>query len=136
MTTINCAFYGSLRRPMYNYNRIIRKFGSDSMSYIKTVSIPGYTMYAINSEYPGIKEADLNKRIVIDLFKVSKEAYNCIKEMEQLAGFYEDSINVSGEDYSLFPYGYSTEKEFRVECGDWIKFVNLEKNIKNDNSCY
>lgn len=134
---VKCAFYGSLRRPMYNYTRLVNRHSIMDFKYLLTTTIPGWDMYDINSVYPGIKAAKPDRRITVDIFDISAEAYQDIYDMESGANFYEDEIIVkSGErPIIIFPYAGEVIEESRILCGD---FVLYEKNVlkKTQNNAY
>lgn len=120
---IKCVFYGSLRKPMYNYNKLRMLYGLDSMQYIKTTPTCGYEMYTLGS-YPAIKESSQDRTIIVDLFKVNEEAYKYIQEMETGADFYEDNIIIDGEEYSIFPYAGRVNEHNLIVYGDWVRYSN------------
>lgn len=118
--TIRCAFYGSLRRPMYNYERFIQAYGKESILYKKTIILQGYELYDLGP-YPGIKNAESSKTIVVDLFDVGKEVYDRIYSMETGANFYEDDVMIDNISYKIFPYLGKTYEYNLIESGDWLK---------------
>lgn len=128
MTRTRCAFYGSLRRPMYNYRRMRLTFGIDSMNYLKTINLNGFEMYLVNPQYPGIIHSDIDKSIVVDLFDIDEDAFFQIKQMEESAGYYEDDIIVDGKKCVIFPYALSTDANELIKSGDWLEFVNRQTN--------
>lgn len=132
---IKCAFYGSLRKPMYNYIKFLQTYGQQSMFYKKTITIDGYELYDLGS-YPGIKDAKPSKKIVVDLFEISEDVYNSIHDMEIQAGFYEDDIIVDEFSYKIFPYAGRICERSLVISGDWVKEhynLNKAKLRQNDN---
>lgn len=135
----NCAFYGSLRRPMYNWKRMIERFGKDSMQYLRTVNLYGYEMYSVNSSYPAILDSSKDHRIVVDLFRVTEPVYNAIRIMEIGAGYYEDFVEFETQEYVIFPYSLKLYEENLIPSGDWVKFVNEQnddvilKALKSEN---
>lgn len=136
-----CAFYGTLRKPMYNYVKLTNLFGLPSMRYKSTVSIPCFEMYLIHTAYPGVKESSKDKRITVDLFDVNYGAYDYIKTMEENAGYFEDEIKVGDETYKIFPYALKTHESQLILSGDWLKFINIQTDLniiksKNDNNAY
>lgn len=126
---VKCAFYGSLRKPMYNYERFIERFGLDSMHYKKTVKIEGYELYDLGA-YPGIQNAEKHKTIVVDLFEVTEDVYNVIYDMESGANYYEDDVFIDSGIYKIFIYLGKVSPEDLVKSGDWFSqknFSNLKK---------
>lgn len=130
---IKCCFYGSLRRPMYNYQRMINSFGKDTLLYLKTMYIKGWELYSLSGlEYPGIREAHESKTIVVDLFLVEpKIVYPSIKSMETSANFYEDEILADGNVYKIFPFAGEVKRTNLVDHGDWLLFMNENKLSKD-----
>jgi len=130
---IKCAFYGSLRRPMYNYIRMCQSFGKDSMHYKKTIKLFGYEMYILG-QYPGIKDSDRSKSIVVDLFEINQEVFDCVYRMEISSNFYEDDIKIDEHYYKIFPYAGKVNESHLVESGDWVSLLNnIEKTKKVEN---
>lgn len=128
MIKTRCAFYGSLRRPMYNFRKMVLNFGVNSMCYLRTTDIKGFEMYLVSSQYPGIKYSDPNKCIVVDLFDVDENAFFQIKQMEESAGYFEDDILIDGKKCIIFPYALNTDDCRLITSGDWLEFVNRETN--------
>lgn len=133
---IKCAFYGSLRKPMYNYSRFIKTYGLDSMRYKKTVKINGYELYNLGA-YPGIKLTEKDKTIIVDLFEVTQDVYEVIYGMESGANYYEDDVIIDDTPYKIFIYLGWVSPSSLIESGDWLSqnnFNNL-KNKTNDHIC-
>jgi gamma-glutamylcyclotransferase (GGCT)/AIG2-like uncharacterized protein YtfP len=128
MTKIRCAFYGSLRRPLYNYRKIVLAFGQNSISYLRTTDLKGFEMYLVNPLFPGIKHSDPDKSIVVDLFDVDDDPFFQIKCMEESAGYFEDDITIDGKRCIIFPYALDISKYELIKSGDWLEFLNRETN--------
>lgn len=116
-----CCFYGSLRKPLYNYQRFIKMYGRDAMIYEKTTQIPGYRLYSLG-QYPAAIQTFDQSIIAVDLFEVSDEAYNSIQYMELGAGYEEQFVNIDDSMYSIFLYDERfIENKNLIESGDWVK---------------
>jgi gamma-glutamylcyclotransferase (GGCT)/AIG2-like uncharacterized protein YtfP len=126
---IKCVFYGTLRRPDYNYQRMVNLFsyGPKSYLYIRTQRIRGFEMYDLGS-YPAIKHAEESKSIVVDIFEISDRAHNYIHCMETGAGYYEDEIYIDNFLCKIFVYKYPTNQSPVIESGDWISHRKLNPN--------
>lgn len=123
---MKCAFYGSLRKGMYNYDRFLRMFGKESMKFLETVEVSGFSLKDLSFYPAAVKEE--GSRIVVDLFEVSKQCYQTVQHMELGAGYYEDELKVQSESYKIFLMKNWSGSE-TVPGGDWVKFT--ENSIKN-----
>lgn len=130
---IKCCFYGSLRRHMYNYNRLVSTHGINQVTYIKTVKIKGWDLYNLG-DYPGIIEAGPKNTIVVDLFDIFQKVYDAVYKMESGANFYEDDVMIDGVSYRIFPYAGLVNQEDRVIDGDWFSFINKLNRERNDHA--
>lgn len=117
----NCCFYGSLRKPMYNYKRFIEYYGENSIIYKMTTKIPGFELYDISGNYPAAIKSYNDKEMVVDLFSISDSAYDSIQYMEKSAGYYEDTVCINDEFYSIFLFHKEKlQNKQPIELGDWL----------------
>lgn len=124
---IKCAFYGSLRKPDYNYRKIIRTFGYGPKLclYLKTQRIKGFEMYNLGM-FPAIKHSDENHSIVVDIFDICDNAYDYIYSMETGAGYYEDEIFIDDFLCKIFVFKRGPlNEDLLITTGDWIAHKNL-----------
>lgn len=111
--------YGSLRKGDYNFDRFLNYFGKD-FEYQETTEITGYKLYSLGA-YPFVQKTDNEKnKLIVDIIKVSEECANNIDMMERGAGYNIDTININGEECTI--YTMDREGDVLVESGDWIKF--------------
>lgn len=128
-----CCFYGSLRKPMYNYERFVIRYGIDSFKHMKTIKLKGFKLYDLNGSYPCATESFDNSEIIADLFNLSDVAYKSIKSMEQGAGYYEHSINIDDNMYVIYLMKENLiSPETLIKSGDWITYYNNKKIINDD----
>lgn len=133
---IKCVFYGSLRKPLYNYIRFLNVFGIDSIHYKRTTYIHGYELYSLG-DFPGVKNGEVQKKIVVDLFEVTEEVYDTIRDMELSSGYYEDEIDFECQIHKIFIYKGKVNESQLVESGDWLKYsidTGKYKIQKNEHS--
>lgn len=118
------AFYGSLRKGMYNYEHF-----KDGMEYIQTVEISGFQLFSLGS-YPCVIRTDDSKdKLTIDLFTVTGAMEGRIHRMEVGAGYGYDEVEVNGRTFGIYTYDHSALsrlKERRVPGGDWVKHLRPE----------
>lgn len=136
--TFECAFYGTLRDGMFNYRRLVRMFEQSSMEYLRTTTIGGYQMYNIENSYPGIRDSLKENKITVDIFRISEMAYIFIKDMEEGAGYFEDTIEIEGKSYIIFPYGGKILDDYEVvKSGNWkVYFDSMFNSILSTKSKY
>lgn len=122
MEGIKCAFYGSLRKDMYNYERFIGIYGKDSMLYIKTMTVYGLQLYDLGYYPAAIRTIDSTKSIVVDLFNVSREVFSSIQNMEINAGYCYDNLRIDGDTYAVFLYSNNKLPTYsEIISGDYYK---------------
>lgn len=123
-----CCFYGSLRKPMYNYERFVNFYGTDSMIYEITTKIPGFELYDLG-DYPAAIKTFEDTNIVVDLFSLSDECYKSIQYMESFAGYHEDTVYINDESYSIFLFQKEKLNEKKlIELGDWLMYKLTSKH--------
>ena len=128
MTMIKCAFYGTLRRPLYNHQRLVSYYTINAVKYRKTIDIPGFRMYAVHPDYPGvICTGDQKETITVDLVELSERAFDHVLSMELGAGYSEMDITIDNEKYIIFIYERSLDNCKRIEHGDFVGFVNTHR---------
>jgi len=121
---------------MYNYTKIINKHGVNSMKYIKTIKLPGFTLYDTNLGYPTAIRSFGDNIIVVDLFELDDHAFESIEYMEVNAGYEEDFVSIDDQTYSIFLFSSNQiEENFKlITSGDWIMYVNKSIFIKQLNN--
>lgn len=128
MEGIKCAFYGSLRKDMYNYERFISVYGKESMIYKKTLPVYGLELYDLGYYPAAIRTTDTKKFVIIDLFYVDREAFSAIQNMEINAGYCYDQLRIEGDTYSIFLYGDNKLPKYsEIVSGDYYKHSILNQ---------
>lgn len=123
------AFYGSLRKGQYNYERT----GLPKETYIKTVQIEGYEMYSLGA-FPLVVQSSNKKDVItVDLFAIANvDLQRGIHLMEIGAGYERITHNIDGKDYYLYVYSRANKGLQRVTSGDWAEWQ--AKLLKNQNA--
>lgn len=123
-----CCFYGSLRRPLYNYERFVKLYGNEQMQYIKTIRIPHFKLYDLGF-YPTTVRTAEDSTIVVDLFNVGETAFQSIKYMELGAGYNLEVVEIDGEYYNIFTFsGKQIKNQPEISGGDYLHF-SYQNNI-------
>lgn len=119
------AFYGSLRKGMYN-NRYFEK----NLTLIKQgVTITGFKLFSLGSYPCAIKTNIDTDKLVVDLFEVDKQANYSIDRMEKGAGYTLEVIEIDGEIFGIYTYEQSALarlSERQVPSGDWVNFLQID----------
>lgn len=117
----NILVYGSLRKGEYNYDSFKEEYGDD-FQFVKELTLEGYKLYSLGV-YPGIKKTN-NKEdvLVVNKIQLSEEAYRDVDWMEIGAGYSRETINVDGDDCTLYIYDGHVRDTDLVENGDWSKY--------------
>jgi gamma-glutamylcyclotransferase (GGCT)/AIG2-like uncharacterized protein YtfP len=123
-----CCFYGSLRRPLYNYERFVNLYGEQEMQYKKTIRIPNFKLYDLGY-YPAVVRTEEECTVVVDLFDIGESAFTAIKYMELGAGYNLQLVNIDGENYNIFCFEPSQLKHCNlIPSGDYLNF-SIQNNI-------
>jgi gamma-glutamylcyclotransferase (GGCT)/AIG2-like uncharacterized protein YtfP len=120
------AFYGSLRKGMYNYHAL-----AQGLTYEKTVEVSGYKLFSLGAYPFAIKTNDESDKLVIDLFTITNDrTENSIHRMELGAGYIYDEVDVDGVSYGiyLFPNRLRDYESYtQVKGGDWCEYKSDRK---------
>lgn len=135
MNENKCIFYGTLRKPMYNYMRFLNRFGIANLYHEKTINIPGFDLYDLGP-YPAAKPSSNSSLLVVDLFSVSDQVFKEIFTMESDAGYYEDLTNIDNQAYSIFLYNSEIDKDLLIQSGDWVSHYRKLKTNSTIHSNY
>ena len=120
--------YGSLRKDEYNFKSFQRVYGEDNIKYIETTIVDGFKLYSLGS-YPGIKQADLSNKLVVDILEVSDEVW---KHIEKSAGYYTVYKEIKGDYLPIFIYSDAIYPDALVKSGDWSEYVKQKEVIINE----
>lgn len=115
------AFYGSLRKGMYNFDRF-----KDGLTYERTVQIPGFRLYSLGPYPTALKSDDPNDILTVDLFTVTSTMAYRIDAMERGADYDYVEVDVDGEKYGIYTWDFSLAGRLlksRVPGGDWVKHL-------------
>ena len=123
------AFYGSLRKGHYNYDRFKQQYGNE-FNYIKTTNISGFNLFDLGS-YPGLKAARNNEnKVIVDIFELSEKAFDSVERMEHGAGYSTIKVvdDETGEKVYCYLYEYPCNN--LVESGDWSKYLSHKQFLE------
>ena len=121
---VNVFVYGSLRKGLYNYKRLLSK-----CEHMTTARISGFKLYELCSSYPGAVYTDSEDDVLtVEAFSVS---HSKLRELDALEGhptFYK-RIKISvdlDEDQTIKGWIYcipekSVESCPVIESGDWVE---------------
>lgn len=123
MAEVTCyAFYGSLRRGMFNFEHY-----KNHMQFVSLTTLPGFKLFAL-PEYPiAIKTNSIKDSIVAEIFKITSSSVESeIHKMEIEAGYYFDILELNEQKTGI--YLFKSSQNYRpVPGGDWVKY--FEKNL-------
>lgn len=129
--------YGSLRQGEYNYDRIKRICGADSLMYIDDNLVPYYELYDLG-EYPAIVPSNKHNELKVELMFMDKIASTYIDNMEVSAGYVPTyasiflklagnaskvirvRIYVASKDLAAY---IDSSNAPLIESGDWLKHL-------------
>lgn len=117
----NYAFYGSLRKGMYNYEHF--KLG---LTYHKTVEVEGFRLFSLGSFPCVIRTEDPKDKLTVDLFTATPDTAHRIDRMERGASYDYEEITVDDTNYGIYTWDISTMGRLtdrRVPGGDWVKHL-------------
>ena len=109
---VSCyAFYGSLRSGRYNF-----EIYKDHLQYITTQILVGFKLFVL-PDYPiAIRTHSDKEKIVVELYKVTDpDIEKEIHTMEMKAGYYFDSIDMSGFKAGIYLF----TKAFKLQRSSW-----------------
>lgn len=118
----NYAFYGSLRKGMYNFHALKR-----GMEYLKTVTIPGFQLFSLGSYPCAIETGNEDDKMTVDLFIVTGTTEGSIHSMEIGAGYKYKEVPIDGKMFGIYLYDNSRLphlKDRHVPGGDWVKHLH------------
>lgn len=116
------AFYGSLRKGMYNY----RAFSSN-MDYLETVVVTGFKLFSLGAYPCAIKTGNEDDKLTVDLFKVTGEDEHRIDRMEKGASYKYDELEFNGKKFGIYVFpsdALNRLSDRNVPEGDWVKFLH------------
>lgn len=122
--------YGSLRPGCYNFDRIVNNFGKENVNHLGTKTLDGFAIYNITDFYPGIRKTKAGEEVVVDLLEVSNEVYEYVKAMELGAGYNEITVELDGDEYTLYEYSTQPAQFKKIITGDWLEFVKSSIHLK------
>jgi Uncharacterized conserved protein len=128
------AFYGSLRKPLYNYKRVLGPLETDGgLEFEGTTVLTGFKMFSLGY-YPFIVRTDLDTdTIIVELYKVNNEyAKHHIHMMEVGAGYEVVEVVLNDKTYGIYVYPGDAEEYEKhgtkvVTGGDWVEFDKTNK---------
>lgn len=115
------AFYGSLRKGMYNFHALKR-----GMEYLRTTEIPGFKLFSLGSYPCAVQTHDEADIMTVDLFTVTGEAERGIHSMELGAGYKYREVEIDGTMFGIYLFDSSrlpSLKDRHVPGGDWVKHL-------------
>jgi gamma-glutamylcyclotransferase (GGCT)/AIG2-like uncharacterized protein YtfP len=116
------AFYGSLRKGMYNYELF-----KSHLEYQFTERLPGFRLHAL-SHYPiAVKSDSTDDLITVEIFALTDlETRNKIHQIEMDAGYYFEEIIVRGISAMIYLFENSSGYPL-VPDGDWVRHFESMK---------
>jgi gamma-glutamylcyclotransferase (GGCT)/AIG2-like uncharacterized protein YtfP len=115
------AFYGSLRKGMYNH-----KYFESGLEYLGTKEIKGYDLYSLGA-FPCIVKSPVPDTVLtVDLFRAKNDATeNRIHSMEKGAGYDYEEVEIDGQNFGIYVYDnrHKPPIERLVPGGDWVKYL-------------
>lgn len=120
---IKILVYGTLRKGQYNFDRILKNFGSDSIKKVSEKVIEGFKMYSIHDWYPAIVyTGNQEDKIIAEEIEVSPEAKGFVDKMEAGAGYIIKQVD--GLDiYCILEDDMDDGLTGEIESGDWVEYI-------------
>ena len=112
------AVYGSLRKGCYNQSHFQR-----GMKHLGTTKVEGFQLYSLGA-FPCAVPSE--GELTVDLFEVDNTTKEQIDRMEIGAGYDLQTINIDGEQYTIYTY-QKPPNDRLVEHGDWVKHLQNER---------
>lgn len=110
--------YGSLREGEYNFTRINRMLGKDSISKVGDEVVAGFQLRNLGA-YPAATKGGESDKIVCDILEVNDEAKEFIDMMEEGAGYV--AIPAGKENLPMYIHDKLSSSYPLVKSGDWKK---------------
>ena len=112
------AFYGSLRRDMYNH-----EFYKSDLEYQFIERLSGFRLYSLTRYPVAVKTGLTEDRITVEIFRITNpETENKIHQLEIGAGYYLDETVVRGVNAGIFLFRDPQDYQL-VSGGDWVKHL-------------
>jgi gamma-glutamylcyclotransferase (GGCT)/AIG2-like uncharacterized protein YtfP len=121
------AFYGSLRRGMYNY-----LYFEKHLSYLYSEKIFGFQLYALEKYPAAIKTNDSTHAIKVEVMHVTHPGVESqIHALEVGVGYYYDEVMIRGEMIGIYLFseqerGVLKSSRPLVAEGDWVHFLGKQ----------
>lgn len=111
------AFYGSLRRGMFNF-----EIYKDHLEFISKNCLPGFKLFALPNYPVAIKTNNSKDLLIVELYKITNPATeNKIHRMEIDAGYYLDIIEVEESKTGIY-LCHEQGSLPEIKHGDWVKY--------------
>lgn len=111
------AFYGSLRRGMYNHEK-----HQDYLKFLFCATLPGFTLHALERYPIAVKTGNPAQTIEVEVFEITHTAtHKAIYDLEMGAGYYLDWVEIKGIRTGIYLFDKPQEYPLVPE-GDWVKF--------------
>lgn len=117
------AFYGTLRKGHYNYNRLVAR--APGMEFEGEQIIGGYKMFDLGHYPCVVKTGNEEDKILVELYTIPDKLHaTSIHHMEIGAGYDSEEIQIG----DLGTYSIYTQKNDRggrlrpIEGGDWTAY--------------
>jgi gamma-glutamylcyclotransferase (GGCT)/AIG2-like uncharacterized protein YtfP len=121
------AFYGSLRKGMYNYLRFEKH-----LTFLYSEEISGFQLYALEQYPAAIKTNDSIDTIKVEVMRVTNPAVETqIHELELSVGYYYDEVMIRDEMIGIYLFhrkegGSLKSSRPLVADGDWVQFLGKQ----------
>ena len=116
------AFYGSLRRGMFNYQKF-----KDHLEYLFTENLPGFRLHAMDHYPMALITHSPNDIIRAEIMRVTDASTEkAIHDLEIKAGYYYDEVTVRGNKVGIYLFRESGKYPL-VPGGDWIHFFRQKE---------
>lgn len=115
------AFYGSLRKGMYNYD----KYYND-LNYLFSARLSGYKLFSLGS-YPSAVKTHLSEHaIAVDVFRIiTKSTRTLIHKIEMDAGYYFELIEFRNYRLGIYLMEKMDDSNI-VKGGDWVDYLSKQ----------
>jgi len=119
------AFYGSLRKGMYNF-----EIYKDHLQYVSTQTLQGFRLYALEYYPIAVRTEESQDIITVELFKITDSTTEInIHNLEIEAGYYFERIKVNGYETGIYLFEENLNYPL-VKSGDWVEYFEKTHSTK------
>lgn len=127
------AFYGSLRKGMYNYRHF-----EHHLEYLFTHDLPGYKMFALARFPLAVKTNQSTDIIKVEIMRITNpETEKQIHELELNEGYVYEGLKIRELEVGIYLFSESKDRNQPtktlevIKTGDWVEFFGQNEWYAN-----